>query len=133
MGEERKIGETKSMVFEVLEDIDVWCFAPEEKLKLIGIYLDSTAPKINYMSMFEFIVARKVKFFPNGVTELGETFVKNIVREELKGNKYMLSYDEFLDCMRECDPDGAAEIEQKGLAGCNQWRSTIELKVERRA
>ena len=99
MGEERKTGETKSMVFEVLEDID----------------------------------ARKVKFFPNGVTELGETFVKNIVREELKGNKYMLSYDEFLDCMRECDPDGAAEIEQKGFAGCSQWRSTIELKVERRA
>lgn len=45
MGEERKTGETKSMVFEVLEDIDVWCFAPEEKLKLIGIYLDSSAPK----------------------------------------------------------------------------------------
>ena len=60
MGEERKTGESKSMVFEVLEDIDVWCFAPEEKLKLIGIYLDSSAPKINYMSMFEFIAARKV-------------------------------------------------------------------------
>lgn len=67
------------MMLYPFEDVDIWCFAKEDRLAKIEAYLKCHDPNLHYAGVFDRMIYEKIKFYPAAKTKRGELFLKTIV------------------------------------------------------
>lgn len=87
------------------EDVDIWCFAKEDRLAKIEAYLKCHDPNLHYTGVFDRMIYEKIKFYPAAKTKRGELFLKTIVNAAYGKSEYMLQKDVYYNFLFLCRPD----------------------------